>query len=49
VLVVRGFDQLRGDADLVSGAEHGAFHHGVHVQLMSDLRQRLARVFISHH
>jgi hypothetical protein len=41
--------QLRRDADLVAGAEHGAFHHGVHVQLTSDLRQRLSRSSVSHY
>ena len=47
---VRGtLDQLRGDADLVAGTQDGAFHDGVHVQLTSDLRQRLPRVFVRHH
>ena len=49
MLVRGGFDQLRRDADLVAGTEHGAFYHGVHVQLTSDLRQRLARSFVDHY
>jgi hypothetical protein len=32
---------------LVAGTEHGAFYHGIHVQLTSDLWQRLARSFVT--
>ena len=46
MLVRRGLDQLRRDTDLVAGAQHGAFYYGIHVQLASDLRQRLVRSFV---
>ena len=40
---VRGaFDQLRRDADLVSGTQHRAFDDRIHVQLARDVGKRLA-------
>jgi hypothetical protein len=37
--------ELSRDPDLVAGAEYGAFPHGIHVQLTSDLRQSLRALF----
>jgi hypothetical protein len=48
MLVSRRIDQLRREADLIPGTEHGTFYHRIHVQLTSDLRQRLARSLIDH-
>ena len=49
VLVFRGLNQLRRDANPVAGAEHSPFHDRVHVQLARDLRQGLACAFVCHH
>src|ERR1700733_3638629 len=49
VLVRSSINQLCGDAHLVARAKHRSFHDAVHVQLTSNLRQRLACMFICHH
>ena len=46
MFIRRAIDQLGRDADLVARTEHGAFDHGVHVQLTSDLRQRFTSPFV---
>jgi hypothetical protein len=48
-LVGGGADQLGRDRHAVASAQHGAFDDRVHVQRLSDLRQRLARVLELHH
>src|SRR5436305_1959192 len=46
VLIAGRVDQLRGDADLVAGAQYLAFDYSIDLQLLRNLRQRLGSRFV---
>ncbi len=46
MMIRRCFNQLRADPHSAAHPHHGAFDHGIHVQLPSDLGQRLLRSLV---
>ena len=49
VLIAGRVDQLRGDADLVAGAQYRAFDYSIDLQFLRNLRQRLGSRFVFRH